>query len=60
MFTENHYQLQKQYTRILPTLSTINRLITVITKGYRVQVTTIEGQNAFAPLLCFAQVSSDR
>ena len=25
MFTENHYQLQKQYTRILPTLSTINR-----------------------------------
>ena len=26
----------------------------VITKGYRVQATTIEGQNAFVPALCFA------
>ena len=25
-----------------------------ITKGYGVRVTMIEGQNAFAPLLCFA------
>ena len=31
----------------------------VITKGYKVRVTTIEGQNAFAPTLCFAQVSRD-
>ena len=34
--------------------------ILVITKGYRVQATTIEGQNAFPPLLCFAQVSRDK
>ena len=26
----------------------------VITKGYGVRATTIEGQNAFAPWLCFA------
>ena len=26
----------------------------VITKGYGVQATTIEGQNTFAPKLCFA------
>ena len=26
----------------------------VITKGYGVLATTIEGQNAFAPKLCFA------
>ena len=26
----------------------------VITKGYGVRATTIEGQNAFAPALCFA------
>ena len=26
----------------------------VITKGYKVRTTTIEGQNAFAPALCFA------
>ena len=26
----------------------------VITKGYGVRATTIEGQNAFAPSLCFA------
>ena len=25
----------------------------IINKGYRVQVTTIIGQNAFAPTLCF-------
>ena len=25
----------------------------VITKGYKVRVTMIEGQNAFAPTLCF-------
>ena len=31
----------------------------VITKGYKARVTTIEGQNAFAPTLCFAQVSRD-
>ena len=29
----------------------------VITKGYRVRATMIEGQNAFAPSLCFAPVS---
>ena len=26
----------------------------VITKGYGVRATTIEGQNTFAPALCFA------
>ena len=31
-------------------------LLLVITKGYRVQATMIEGQDAFAPLLCFAYV----
>ena len=31
----------------------------VITKGYELRATTIEGQNAFAPSLCFAQVSPD-
>ena len=31
----------------------------VITKGYGMQVTTIESQNAFAPSLCFAEVSHD-
>ena len=36
----------------------IDRL--VITKGYGAQATTIEGQNAVAPTLCFAQVSRDR
>ena len=30
------------------------RLILVITKGYGVRATTIEGQNAFAPTMCFA------
>ena len=30
-----------------------------ITKGYGVRATTIEGQNAFAPALCFAYVSRD-
>ena len=29
-------------------------LVVVITKGYGVRATTIEGQNAFAPVLCFA------
>ena len=29
----------------------------VITKGYEMRATTIEGQNAFAPTLCFAEVS---
>ena len=29
----------------------------VITKGCGVRATTIEGQNAFAPSLCFAPVS---
>ena len=32
----------------------------VITKGYEVRATTIEGQNAFAPTLYFAQVEHDR
>ena len=32
----------------------------VITKVYGVRATTIESQNAFAPLLCFAQVLRDR
>ena len=31
----------------------------VITKGYGVRATTIEGQNAFAPALCFLLSSSD-
>ena len=31
----------------------------VITKGYGVRATMIEGQNAFAPSLCFAEVSRD-
>ena len=35
-------------------------IILVVTKGYRVWATTIEGQNIFAPTLCFAQVSCDR
>ena len=30
------------------------------TKGYAVWVKTIKGQNAFAPALCFVQVSCDR
>ena len=34
-------------------------MLLVITKDYRVLATTIEGQNAFAPALCFAYVSSD-
>ena len=29
----------------------------VLTKGYEMRATTIEGQNAFAPTLCFAEVS---
>ena len=29
----------------------------VITKGYGMRATTIEGQNAFAPSLCFTQIS---
>ena len=29
----------------------------VITRGYEMRETTIEGQNAFAPTLCFAEVS---
>ena len=29
-------------------------LVVVIIKGYGVRATTIEGQNAFAPVLCFA------
>lgn len=29
-------------------------IILVVTKGYRVWATTIEGQNIFAPTLCFA------
>ena len=33
--------------------------VLVITKGYELRATTIEGQNAFAPSLCFAQVSRD-
>ena len=32
----------------------------LIAKGYGVQATTIEGKIAFAPTLCFAQVSCDR
>ena len=31
-----------------------NLLKLVITKGYGVRATNIEGQNAFAPTLCFA------
>ena len=42
---------------LLRVTTKVNEL--VITKGYRVWATTIDGQNAFAPLLCFAQVSSD-
>lgn len=62
MFTENHYQLQNQYAKILPTLSTNNRSSRILrpSNNQRLQSATIEGQNAFAPLLCFAQVSSDR
>ena len=29
----------------------------VITKGYRVRATTIEGQNTFVPMLCFVFLS---
>ena len=29
-----------------------NELLLVITKGYRVRATMIEGQNAFAPMMC--------
>ena len=38
------------------TLNRLNRWIDrlVITKGYEVRVTAIEGQNAVAPTLCFA------
>ena len=32
----------------------------VITKGYGVLVTTMEGQNSFAPKICFPLVSHDR
>ena len=32
----------------------------LITKGYEMRATTIVGQNAFAPTLCFAQVSRDK
>ena len=39
---------------------TLNWYLLVITKGYGVQATTVKGKNAFAPTLCFAQVSSDR
>ena len=31
-----------------------NKIKLVITKGYGVRATTIEGQNAFSPALCFA------
>ena len=31
-----------------------------MTEGYGVWETTIEGQNTFAPVLCFAYVSHDR
>ena len=41
---------------------TLNRWMDrlVITKGYGVRATAIEGQNAIAPTLCFAQVSRDK
>ena len=35
-------------------------ILIVITEGYGVRATTIEGQNAFATTLRFAQVSRDR
>ena len=44
----------------LPRLIVDLNLKLVITKVYGVQAKTIEGQNAFAPLLCFAQVLLDR
>ena len=44
----------------LPRLIKDLNLKLVITKVYGVQAKTIEGQNAFAPLLCFAQVLRDR
>ena len=33
---------------------TVSQLLLVKTKGYRVRATMTEGQNAFAPALCFA------
>jgi len=36
------------------------KILLVITEGYGVRATTIEGQNAFATTLRFAQVSRDR
>ena len=30
-----------------------NELLLVIPKGYKVQATMIEGQNTFAPMMCF-------
>ena len=35
----------------------ILKLNSTVTKGYGVWATTIEGRNAFAPSLCFGQVS---
>ena len=49
--------------RLLEKHSVISYLIIiklVITEGYGVWATTIEGQNAFAPELCFAYVLRDR
>ena len=40
--------LPSRSTRIIPIIQNI----LVITKGYGVRATTIEGQNAFAPSLC--------
>ena len=40
-------------------LRLIGDLNLIITKVYGVQATIIDGQNAFAPLLCFAQVLRD-
>ena len=36
--------------------------VLVITKGYRVRVTTIKGQNIFTPAMCFeyAYVTDDQ
>ena len=61
-------QADKQLTFRLPPcpepifLSLAYDLVTrlAITKGYGVRATTIEGQKAFAPALCFAYVSRDR
>ena len=54
-FTTNDkrgFALQDQVFLHMSNCSLLLKL--VITKGYGVRATTIEGQNAFAPSLCFA------